>query len=115
MKEGTPSYHAELVNRLDTLTKDPSRKIVHQLCFSDHPLLSCIKSPITVFALSVLDDIQYLDTWNSLVNLSTADVKVTCLDGFFGLAYTSPLEDVKSLVYFLGWESSEVCFYYALV
>jgi hypothetical protein len=114
MKEGTPSYHPELVNRLDALVEDPSRKIVHHLHFSDHPFLSCIESPITVFALSVLDDIQHLDTWNSLVKLSTADVKATCLDGFFGLAYASPLEDVMSVAYFSGWENSEVCFRRAL-
>jgi hypothetical protein len=110
LKEGTSSYYAELVNSLDALVEDASRKIVYHLHFSDHPLLSCIESPITEFSISVLDDIQHLDTWNSLADLIIADVRATCLDGFFGLAYASPLEDVKSIAYFAGWESSEVCF-----
>jgi hypothetical protein len=115
MKEGTPSYHAGLINKLDMLVEDPSRKIVYHLRFSDHPLLSCIASPITEFSISVLDDIQHLDTWNSLADLIIADVRATCLDGFLGLAYASPLEDVKSIAYFAGWESSEVCFCRAVV
>jgi hypothetical protein len=115
MKEGTSSHHAELVNRLDALVEDPSEKIVHHLHFPDHPFLSCIESPITMFSIAVLDDIQHLDTWNSLADSFTADVRATCLNGFFGSAYASPLEDVKSITYSAGWESSEVCFCRALV
>jgi hypothetical protein len=116
MKEGAPSYDAELVNRLDALVEDPFRKIVYHARFSDcAALLTCIESPLTVFAIPMLEDIQRLDTWKSLLNSMIADVRAMGLDGFFGSAYASPLEDVKSIAYFSGWESVEVCFRRAFV
>jgi hypothetical protein len=109
MKEGTPSYHAKLVNRLDALVDDPSHKSVYHLHFSEYPPLPCIEAPVTEVSITVLEDNQHLDTGNRLADLIVSDFRTMCLEGFLNSTHTRPLGDAKTIVYFSGWESIEVC------
>jgi hypothetical protein len=109
MREGSPSYHAELVSRLDALVDDPSRKYVYHLHFSESSLLSCIEAPVTQVTITVLEDAEDLDTWNHRTDLVISEIRALCMEGFLGSTHARPPDDVKTIVYIAGWESSEVC------
>jgi hypothetical protein len=109
MREGTPSYHAKLVSRLDELVEDPSRKIVHHLHYSERPPLPCIEAPITEVSITTLEDTEDLDTWNRVTDLVISGIRALCLQGFINSTHARPPGNVKTIVYLAGWESSEVC------
>jgi hypothetical protein len=109
MREGTPSYHTELVSRLDALVDDPYRKYVYHLHFSERQPLPCIEAPVTEIAITVLKDTHDLDTWNRLTDLIISDIRALGIEGFLSSTHMRPPEDEKTIVYLAGWESVEVC------
>lgn len=108
MGVGTPS-HAKLVSKLDALVDEPSIKRVYHVNFSEHPPLSCIEAPVTVIAIAVLKDIQYLDAWRRAGESARSNLSAAFPGKLLKSAHGSPLEDVQTMVYFAGWESIEVC------
>ncbi|KAI0249466.1 hypothetical protein BJV78DRAFT_697108 [Lactifluus subvellereus] len=107
MREGTAS-HAELVSRLDALVDDPSRKRVYHIHFPEHPPLSCIEAPVTMFILADLRDIQYVDMWNRLAGSLVSNFNAVSAKGHLDGVCANPLEDAQVVVILSAWESIEL-------
>jgi len=50
-----------MVRKLDALQDDPSRKQVFHVHFTQHPPLTCIEAPVTVFDIAVVKDTNLCD------------------------------------------------------